>query len=33
MAAAGPGITILPNGDTYEGAYLNGKRNGYGVYR
>lgn len=29
----GKGKNTFPNGDTYEGMYLNGTRNGYGVYR
>ena len=29
----GHGKATLPNGDTYEGTYENGKRNGHGVYR
>ena len=29
----GHGKATLPNGDTYEGMYENGKRNGHGTYR
>ena len=29
----GHGKATLPNGDTYEGMYENGKRHGYGTYR
>jgi len=29
----GQSVTTLPNGDTYEGSYVNGKRNGRGVYQ
>ncbi|XP_053408505.1 radial spoke head 1 homolog isoform X2 [Mercenaria mercenaria] len=29
----GQGKATLPNGDTYEGLYENGKRHGHGVYR
>ena len=29
----GKGKATLPNGDTYEGYYENGKRNGLGTYR
>ena len=29
----GWGRAVLPNGDTYEGNYLNGKRHGFGTYR
>lgn len=29
----GKGKAILPNGDVYEGEYVNGKRHGHGVYR
>ena len=29
----GQGKATLPNGDTYEGLYENGKRHGQGVYR
>jgi len=32
-SSVGQGITTLPNGDTYEGSYANGKRNGRGIYR
>ena len=28
----GKGKTVYPNGDTYEGEYDKGKRQGYGVY-
>ncbi|TPX67720.1 hypothetical protein SpCBS45565_g03604 [Spizellomyces sp. 'palustris'] len=29
----GRGKNIFPNGDIYEGTYLNGSRNGFGVYK
>lgn len=28
----GHGKAIYENGETYEGLYINGKRNGYGIY-
>lgn len=28
----GKGKTVYKNGDTYEGEYVKGKRQGYGVY-
>jgi len=31
--SAGRGVTTLPNGDTYDGSYVNGRRNGRGLYR
>ena len=27
------GVMIYPNGESYEGQFLNGERNGFGVYR